>query len=319
MKKTSKLISLILSLVLIFTISVSAFAEGLPKGAVLITGSEKIKSDDFRIVAYRGLSACAPENTLAAISLAGRCGCYGCEIDVQPTLDGRWICLSDLSLDRTTDGIGVVNAISYADLANVRIDVGNNISEYPNEKIPTVEEAVSMCQLYGMKIILTIKNGTSENIDSLLSSLRLLGIIKSTTIISTNPDILKQVKDAGGSPAYNCLAITDNMVSTCLSNGYVGISASTTLSSTSAMKRAAENGLEVYAFDIDTLSKAESFYQNGIKTVLSSSLVMHEPDAENITASVFSKLTSFFKTIIEFFTKIFRQIFLSIALDEIFG
>ena len=319
MKKTTKIISLILSLVLIFTISVSAFAEGLPKGAVLVTDSTKIKTDDFRVVAYRGLSACAPENTLAAIGLAGRCGCYGCEIDVQPTLDGRWICLSDLYLDSLTTGTGLVNAISYADLANLKIDAGNNISEYPNEKIPTVEEAVSMCQLYGMKIILTIKNGTAENIDSLLSSLRLLGIIKSTTIISTNPDILKQVRDAGGSPAYNCLAITDSTVSNCISNGYIGISAATTLSSTAAMKKAAEKGLEVYAFDIDTLAKAESFYQNGVKTVVSSSLVMHEPDAENVAASVFSKLTSFFKTIVEFFTKIFRQIFLNLALEEIFG
>ena len=111
MKHTRKtLLTLLLAALFLLAAATPAFAaEALPNGAILITDSDTIKPDEFTIIAQGGLSGCAPENTLAAIKLAGRCGCDGCEIDVQPTLDQRWVCFSDVNLSGSTNGVGLVS------------------------------------------------------------------------------------------------------------------------------------------------------------------------------------------------------------------
>ena len=77
--KLKPILALLLAVVLLLTAAVPAFAaDTLPNGAILVTDSDTIKADDFTIIAHRGLSACAPENTLAAFKLAGRSGCDGC-------------------------------------------------------------------------------------------------------------------------------------------------------------------------------------------------------------------------------------------------
>ena len=123
MKRNLKsLLAALLAMLMLLTAAVSVFAaDELPKGAVLLTQSKVIKADEFTVIAHRGLSACAPENTLAAIKLAGRSGCDGCEIDVQPTLDQRWVCFSDLNLSASTNGVGLVSAMTYDQISEYTI------------------------------------------------------------------------------------------------------------------------------------------------------------------------------------------------------
>ena len=189
----SALTLLLAALLLLAAVTPAFAAEALPDGAVLLQDSDFMKVSDFTVIAHRGLSACAPENSLAAIKLAGRCGCDGCEIDVQPTLDQRWVCFSDVNLSATTDGIGLVSALPYDKISEYRITRGGNVDRYPNEKVPTLEEAVAVCQLYGMKVVLTIRNGTADQIDSLIAVMRTLGVMKTATVISANHDILKKI------------------------------------------------------------------------------------------------------------------------------
>ena len=312
-KKLKTTLSVILSLIFIFSMTSIVFAAELPNGAVLISDSKVIKTDEMKIIAYRGLSACAPENTLSAISLAGRSGCYGCEIDVQPTIDG-WVCFSDLTLDAKTSASGVVSLFTTSELSSVVITKGNNIENYPNEKIPTISEAINVCKIYDMKPYLVIKNGSVDEVKTLLSTLKLLGIISSTTIISSNSSILSAAKAEGAKTAYNALAITTVSYSTCKTNGYNGIYASsTTTNDTSVMKTAVANNIEVLCYGINTLASAESFYKNGIKTVMSTSLVQHAPTAEKITYSIFTNISQFLKNIFDFFAKLIRKVIIMIT------
>ncbi len=55
------------------------------------------------VVAHRGASAYAPENTVPAFTLAATQGATFVEIDLQRTKDGALVCLHDLTLERTTD------------------------------------------------------------------------------------------------------------------------------------------------------------------------------------------------------------------------
>ena len=63
-------------------------------------------ADPFRIIAHRGASAYAPENTIAAFEKAVAMGVTEVETDLHFTKDGQVLLLHDHTLDRTTNGSG---------------------------------------------------------------------------------------------------------------------------------------------------------------------------------------------------------------------
>ena len=63
-------------------------------------------SPKIRMIAHRGLSSLAPENTLPAYELAGKYGYYGAECDIHETKDGEFVLLHDDTLERMTNGSG---------------------------------------------------------------------------------------------------------------------------------------------------------------------------------------------------------------------
>ena len=65
-------------------------------------------SQDFLVIAHRGASSYAPENTIAALSLALRMGVWHIELDVHLSRDGHLVVMHDDTVDRTTNGSGPV-------------------------------------------------------------------------------------------------------------------------------------------------------------------------------------------------------------------
>lgn len=68
------------------------------------------------VVAHRGASAEAPEHTLAAYELALNQGADGLECDVRLTADHELVCIHDRTVDRTSDGTGIVSEMTLAQL-----------------------------------------------------------------------------------------------------------------------------------------------------------------------------------------------------------
>ena len=91
------------------------------------------------ILAHRGASAQAPENTLAAFKLALEQGAHGFELDAKLSADGEVVVIHDSSVDRTTNGQG---RVSQLDLTALReLDAGSFFSDqFTWEKIPTLAE-----------------------------------------------------------------------------------------------------------------------------------------------------------------------------------
>lgn len=84
------------------------------------------------ILAHRGASAHAPENTLAAFELAREQGADGIELDVKLSADGVPVVFHDPILDRATNGSGALADFSLADLQ--RLDAGDG------QRIPTLAQ-----------------------------------------------------------------------------------------------------------------------------------------------------------------------------------
>ena len=101
------------------------------------------------IIAHRGSSGAAPENTLPAFDLAVRQGAEAIELDVRLTADGVPVVLHDATLDRTTGGHGPVRALSLAELREVdagarfTLDGGRSFPFGVAEvRIPTLSEVL---------------------------------------------------------------------------------------------------------------------------------------------------------------------------------
>src|SRR5436190_2153545 len=91
------------------------------------------------ILAHRGASAYAPENTLAAFRLAREYGADGIELDVQLTRDHVPVVIHDDTVDRTTSSKGRVAALTVAEIS--RLDAGSwKNQDYQDERIPTLAQ-----------------------------------------------------------------------------------------------------------------------------------------------------------------------------------
>ncbi|WP_322508850.1 glycerophosphodiester phosphodiesterase [Anaerolinea sp.] len=91
------------------------------------------------IIAHRGASAYAPENTLAAFRLAIEQGADAIELDAKLSADGHVVVIHDPTVDRTTNGKGWVHRLTLAELKN--LDAGRFFSaKFSGEPIPTLEE-----------------------------------------------------------------------------------------------------------------------------------------------------------------------------------
>jgi glycerophosphoryl diester phosphodiesterase len=96
-------------------------------GAVRSSDLTGTLGDDWAVnFAHRGDSSRAPENTLEAFRLAVEAGAGGLELDVHMTLDGEIVVIHDATVDRTTEGSGVVAGMTLDELR--ALDAGYRFS-----------------------------------------------------------------------------------------------------------------------------------------------------------------------------------------------
>ena len=110
------------------------------------------------VVAHRGLSAVAPENTMAAFRLAADVGCDLLEFDVHLTKDDALVVIHDDTLDRTTNGRGWVRDHTLAQIRALDASYGN--AAYAGERVPALDELVGWAKAAGITLSLEIKQPT---------------------------------------------------------------------------------------------------------------------------------------------------------------
>ena len=131
------------------------------------------------VLAHRGYSAKAPENTMAAFELALAVGADGIELDVHMTRDGEIVVIHDDTLDRTTNGKGPVSDQTMAELRE--LDAGSWFSpEFAGERIPTLKLVLELIKDKDVLLNIEIKTGLgfqqlNEELVPLFGPIRSLG------------------------------------------------------------------------------------------------------------------------------------------------
>jgi glycerophosphoryl diester phosphodiesterase len=115
------------------------------------------RAGHVKIIAHRGASHLAPENTLASVELAWRLGADAVEVDVHLTRDGRIVAIHDPTTDRTA-GIRFEIATTHSSHLR-RLDVGRHKHpRFAGERIPYLEEVLQTVPP-GRQLFVEIKCG----------------------------------------------------------------------------------------------------------------------------------------------------------------
>lgn len=101
-------------------------------------------SSDVIVIAHRGCWETAPENSLAAIEACIGLGVDMVELDVRRTADGVLVLMHDENVDRTTNGSGAVNNLTFEQLKNLRLreGAGGKDASITDLAVPTFEQAM---------------------------------------------------------------------------------------------------------------------------------------------------------------------------------
>jgi glycerophosphoryl diester phosphodiesterase len=228
------------------------------------------------IVAHRGSSQVAPENTIAAFKLAWEQGADACELDMRLSSDGEIVVIHDQDTRRTT---GVAHVVAQTSLAVLQqLDAGAwKGAAYAKERIPTLTEALAVLPA-GKRFFLEIKCGP-EILPVLEGKLEpWKSHAAQIAIISFDPDIARRCKTAmpwfkvyrlsSGSDTQGRWVGIDRLISEAKRDGLDGLHLSRSLPWPQFPKvRAA--GLELYVWtvnDPDAVSYFSTAAINGITT-----------------------------------------------------
>ncbi|MCL2195027.1 MAG: glycerophosphodiester phosphodiesterase [Oscillospiraceae bacterium] len=148
------------------------------------------------VIAHRGANLEAPENTLPAFERALAYSVHGFENDVHITADGVLVVIHDDTIDRTSNGTGLVCEMTYDQL--MQYDYGSWFSpEFAGTKIPTLQEFFALCHELPL-INVEIKaepNGSKDAAAAVVKLAKECGVFDNLLVSSFDMDMLQ-----------NCLA-----------------------------------------------------------------------------------------------------------------
>ncbi len=220
-KRLLKIISIILAIAIVG--AGLAFALTKMPRKVISLSEEGLFTEGVNLIAHRGFSAIAPENSTAAFIKAGEEGFFAAECDIQLTKDNIWVVNHDDDINRMTNGKGDVSQLTYDEIKSYKINSGYNSFKYPDQKIITLDEYLAVCDEYEIIPQIEIKKGNNKSLDLILTALdKYDGMREKAIIISFDEEILEFIKgmDNGIELWYLTHEITDDALKLCKDNNF---------------------------------------------------------------------------------------------------
>lgn len=161
-------------------------------GFINLTFGASVPVYPVPVVAHRGSSFVAPENTLASAKLSIEMNADGSECDVYRTSDGVIVLLHDGTFKRTA---GLDKKVVECDYDTVsKLDAGSwKGPEYAGEKIPTLKEYLALFKGTNTRPVIEIKMGEIEL--PVIEAVREAGLLDRAVIIAFSEDVVKKVRE----------------------------------------------------------------------------------------------------------------------------
>ena len=144
------------------------------------------------IVAHRGASRDAPQNTIPAFQLAWEQGADAIEADFHLSKDGEIVCFHDADTERVAGTQLVVRQSTLAELKQLDVGATHGVA-FNGTRIPTIAEVFATIP-QGKKIFIEVKCG-AEIIPTLLNEIDQSGLTQEQiVVISFNKQVIQQLK-----------------------------------------------------------------------------------------------------------------------------
>jgi glycerophosphoryl diester phosphodiesterase len=230
------------------------------------------------IVAHRGASKHAPENTIPAFKLAWEQGADAIEGDFYLTKDGAIVCIHDKDTKRVS---GVKKVVEDTTLDELRkLDVGSWFGEkWQGTVIPSISEVFATIP-DGKKIYIEIKSG-SEILPRLFEELAKSGLKKNqVVVISFDKDVIRNFKSK--EPEIKAFWLSDfkkdkfsdriepslkNVIDVLKQTGADGFSSTHKIIDDSFIKAIQNEGFEYHVWTVDDPETAQRFKRLGAKSI----------------------------------------------------
>ncbi len=227
----------------------------------------------IQIIAHRGYSQVAPENTLAAIRAAVEAGAEAVEFDVQAAACGTPVLFHDPMLGRTTNGVGPLRRRPLGHLT--ALDAGSwHSAEFAGESIPTQEAALAVLAGKVRQVYQDIKGYREmEDLDRMVRITRTAGMGPFTIFVSGDWVILNRLRQVAPEIRRAYLAGTPEQFSDALDRSVVdegsllSVEIGLALSTPGGIQEARRAGVEMVTWTVNDPEKAREAVAAGIRRI----------------------------------------------------
>ncbi|MDD2201503.1 MAG: glycerophosphodiester phosphodiesterase family protein [Firmicutes bacterium] len=228
------------------------------------------------VVAHRGASGAAPENTMAAFERAVEMGADMIELDVHATKDGHIVVIHDPVLNRTTTG-SVRGSVVWFTLEQIKtLDAGSwKGPEFAGEEIPTLHEVLSAFK-GRTRVLIEIKGKNIE--DKVVDVIRETGTEEDVVIQSFDAEAVRRCRQllpevpAGvlfSAPLlFGRSSFNDKVISTALDVNADFVAVGHRAATPELISAAKENGLEVAVWTVNSSKDMSNMIDVGVDGII---------------------------------------------------
>ena len=239
-------------------------------GLAMLTGWQLISNVELEnrteIMAHRGSSAAAPENTMAAIEKAIIDGAHWVEIDVQRTADDHIVVVHDRDLMRIGAKPLVVNESLLQDI--VKVDVGSWFGPaFSSQRIPTLDEVLKHCK---EKIKINIELKYYEWDERL--ALRVIEIVEKSrmendvVVMSLKPEAVLQVKSTR--PRWQAGLLSAAALTDLIGEKADFLAVHSKLATPDFVRRAHDAGKSLYVWTVNDAVSMMQMFDRGVDALI---------------------------------------------------
>ena len=170
--------------------------------------------------------------------------------------------MHDETVDRTTTGSGLISELTLAQIKELIVDFGANVSKYPELRVPTLEEFFIVCKEYGIVPVIEIKNINNPSV--FIDLIKKYGLEDKCMIISFNRKLLENIRSINKKINIQAiLDITIDNINYCKKNNF-DIDTPYRVVTKELVNYAHSNGVKVNTWTIDDIEIKSRLIQCGV-------------------------------------------------------
>jgi len=247
-------------------------------GFALILAATTRRNQPVLVIAHRGSSTTAPENSLAAFRLAAEQRADLIEIDVQESADGEVLVAHDSDLMRVG---GSPLKIWEADAAALRaVDIGSRTApHFSSERVPTLSETLAASR-GAARVLVELKSyGHAQRLEErVVSIVEAAGMADDCVFMSLNHDMARTIKRLRPSWRVGVLVATAIGDLTSLGGDFLAVEAR--LATPAFVRQAHRAGQDVYVWTVNDSASMLAAMSNGVD-----GLITDKPDLARVAVA----------------------------------